>query len=56
MAQYNKEADELSRNSKAMKSNETEVPEYLWNDIIAPDGIKTNVKELNQFHQLGLQW
>lgn len=48
--------DKETRNSKATKSDDAQVPEFLWNDILVPDGNKTKLKALYHFRRLGLRW
>jgi len=45
-----------SRNAKATKQDDAEIPQYLWDEVIVPDGEEARLKALGTFRSLGLRW
>jgi hypothetical protein len=44
------------RNAKATKSDDAEIPEYLWNETIFPSGGAREIKALNLLRDRVLRW
>ncbi len=47
---------ELDRNQRAVKADDVEVPEYLWDQVLVPRGNPDKVKALGQLRRFALRW
>ncbi len=43
-------------NQNAVRADDAEIPEYLWNQILAPSGRQVEVNALGQLRRLALCW
>jgi hypothetical protein len=48
--------DRISRNTKAAKNDDAEVPEYLWNEAIVSDGNVQKLFALTHLRTFALRW
>jgi hypothetical protein len=55
-ASENPSTNNIERNKRAVKSDDAEVPEYLWNQILVPDGDVAKLQALSQFRCFALRW
>jgi hypothetical protein len=46
----------LDRNQKAVKADDAEVPEYLWDQLLVPSGNPEELGALGQLWRLALRW
>jgi hypothetical protein len=48
--------DSATRNNKAAKNDDAPVPEYLWDDVIVPDGNDDKIAALSVIRTFALRW
>lgn len=54
--EFSKELDMERRKASAAKNDDAPVPEYIWNDVIVPDGDPLKLKALSQIRSFALRW
>jgi hypothetical protein len=55
-AEENLLQDALERNQKAVKADDADIPEYLWDKLLVPSGNLEAVRALGHLTRLALRW